>query len=335
MSLGELVTTQPEPGSTGTTSQGTQIIQPMRDLIALALVGANAVLILNGLLHLLFAGWEDETTFFSAANDAIFQFIGIPGIVLPLLAVLLTTVVQPITARAKLVTVIAVAEYVAASAFTVIALLGWMIGGAADDNPFFDPPASFWVTGVLERLVHTALLVFAALVVIKIWRSLFAVPKPPVAVGPHGYAAQQGYPQTGYLQGYPQAYGQTYPGYPPGYGQTQQAAPGGYPMYGQQTVPAQQSYAAAPTPPAEALQSAAPAVPAPQSAPPASAPQSAPPAPGQQSAEATQSYGIPPVPPVVPGQPAPGQQSYWGGERTQLINPSDQQSGDDPTQIHR
>lgn len=311
MSLGEVVTTQPEPGSTGTTSQATQVIQPLRDLLALALVGANAVLILTGVLHLLFAGWEDETTFFGAADEAIFRFIGIPGIVLPLLAVLLTTVVQPITARAKLVTVIAVVEYGTAAAFTVITLLGWMIGGATNDNPFYDPPASFWVTGVLERLVHAALLVVAALVVIKIWRSLFAVPKPPAAVGPQGYAAHPGYPQTGY----PQGYGQTYSGYPQGYGQTQQAAPGGYPTYGQQTAPAQQSYPSAPTQPAEAPQSGVPA----QSVP------------GQQSAETAQGYGVPSAPPAVPGQ-----HSHWGSEHTQMINPSSQQSGgDDPTQIHR
>jgi hypothetical protein len=337
------LTSQPERVPDATPAS--KITGPLRGQAALVLVGANALLLLVGLINLLIPAGEHDS-FASRAGRVFFDFVGVTGIALPLLAVLLATYVQPPVHRARLITQVALVEYAVSAFLGAIALLGWLIGGLADAafrNAF---------TGLLVRGAYLAIFVIGVFLVFKIWRTLYHVPKPkpqPSAYGPNpaGYPQPYGQQQPGYPAGFPPGTGQ-----PTGYGQpTTYGQPAGYgqPGYGQATYPVPGH------PPAPA---SAPAVP--QSAPPV--PQSAPPtatAPAQSDAEPTQV-----IPPAWDGasertqvisQPADGSAERTqvivrgvddAGERTQLINPASQQPsagsrppavdlGDEPTEPHQ
>ncbi|MFD1321599.1 hypothetical protein [Micromonospora sonneratiae] len=297
------MTSQPEPTPTDA-NQASQVTKPLRELAALVLVGANAVMLLVGLIEMMVPDGEWDS-FQGRAGSAFSDFVGILAIGLPLLAVLLATHVQPVVSKAKLVTMIALVEYAVSALFGIIAMFSWVIISLNEGQiriAFF---------GLLSRICFLAIFGIAAFAVFKLFSTLYYVSKPKVQPGMYGQP-QQGYP-AGYPQGYgqPQAYGQ-----PTAYGQPQAYGQPG--MYGQPAAPAQpgayDSQAAAsatqyvPQYPAPGLAPQS-APPAPQSAPPA--PQSAPPAAAPQMPEATQ---------VIP--PSTGEAG--GGERTQYINPSGQ-----------
>jgi hypothetical protein len=324
------VTTQPEAGSNEQTSAN-QITKPWRELIALVLVGANAVLLFVGLIDLL-VPYSANVGFSSRAGGSFFDFVGIEAIVLPLLAVLVATHLKPPVPRAKLVTQVALAEYAVSAVFGVIALLAWLFGSLVDG----EVRAAF--TGLLVRIAYTGIFAAAAFLIYKVWRTLYYVPRPkpqpgvygapagypPAGPGPQGQGPHQGQP------GYGAPYGQ--PGYPP-----PPAYPGAAPGLGGPAAPGQapgatpgQSQPGAFPPPAGPTASAEPAT--------------WPPVPTGGTPQATQTITAPPAPATAPGVDSPTAPINTAeGERTQVINPASQQpsagsapppaatSGDEPT----
>ncbi|GAA1878859.1 hypothetical protein [Asanoa iriomotensis] len=336
------MTTQPEAGSNEQTS-ASQITKPWRELIALVLVGANAVLLFVGLIDLL-VPYSANVGFSSRAGGSFFDFVGIEAIVLPLLAVLLATHFKPPVPRAKLVTQVALAEYAVSAVFGVIALLAWLFGSLVDG----EVRAAF--TGLLVRVAYVGIFAAAGFLIFKIWRTLYYVPRPkpqpgvygapagypPAGPGPMGQGQGQGQPGQ---PGYGAPYGQ--PGYPP-----PPAYPGAAPGLGGPVSPGGQ-------PPAGP--GAAPGQPGafPPGGPTASAePATWPPVPGATgSPQATQTIAAPAAPPA-PTSPATAGDTRLDSptapiptpedERTQVINPASQQpsagsappptaEGDEPT----
>ena len=211
------MTTQPEAGpSEGTPA--TEITKPWRELIALVLVGANAVLLLVGLIDLLIP-YSENIGFSSRAGGSFFDFVGIEAIVLPLLAVLLATHIKPAVPRAKLITQIALVEYAVSAVFGVVALLAWLFGSLVDG----EIRAAF--TGLLVRIAYSGIFAAAGFVIYKVWRTLYYVPRPKPQPGVYGGppGGGPGYPPAGPGHPGPQGptggYGPSSPySQPPGYG---------------------------------------------------------------------------------------------------------------------
>ncbi|MFF5052022.1 hypothetical protein ACFY1S_02395 [Micromonospora sp. NPDC000663] len=307
------MTSPAEPASTDAT-QARQLTRPLRELAALALLGANAVFLFVGLLRLIAP--NDYSDFTDRAGSAFFAFVGIEAVVLPLLAVLLATHISPVLPKAKLITQVALGEYAVSALFGTLTLLVWTVGRLAEAE-VLDA-----LLGVLTRFAWMVIFAVAAWVVFTLWRTLYYVPKPKAQPGVYGQP-QQGWPQQqggwpGQPGGQPQG-GWPAPGQPGGYPQAGQ--PGGYPQgqYGQPSPPFQPTPQSAPPFPQSGP-------PAPQSAPPVNhAPQSAPPAPpfGQPpSADPTQAI---PRQSAEPGAADPTQAiprpADTDGDRTQHINP--------------
>ncbi|MET7803665.1 hypothetical protein [Micromonospora chersina] len=267
--------TSPAEPASGDTTQASQLTKPLRELAALVLLGANAVLLFVGLLRLL-VRLDDYSTFSGRAGSTFFTFVGLESTALPLLAVLLATHVRPVLPKAKLVTQVALIEYAVSAAFGALTFLIWMVGRLADG----DVLDAF--LGLLTRVAWLAVFAIAAFVVFKIWRTLYYVPKPKPQPGVYGQA-QPGWPQ------------QPGPGQPGGY-----PAPGGYPQAGAPQQPGGYPHPGPYGPPQSAppFNTAPPH--APQSSPPFGAPQSSPPFGAPQSGPA---YGGAPHPAPPFGQP--------------------------------
>ncbi|MEU2612790.1 hypothetical protein ABZ570_14595 [Micromonospora sp. NPDC007271] len=310
--------TSPAEPASGDATQASQVTKPLRELAALVLLGANAVLLFVGLLRLL-VPMDAYSTFGLRAGSTFFIFVGVESVVLPVLAVLLATHVRPSVSRAKLITEAALGEYALAALFGALAFLIWLVGRLAEGE-ILDA-----FLGMLTRLAWLAIFGATAFMVYRIWRTLYYVPKPKPQPGVYGQ------PQPGWSQqpgGYP-APGQ--PGAHPG--------PGGYPTPGQYGQPPAAPFNTAPphapqsAPPFGTPQSAAPYG-TPQSAPPFGTPQSAAP---YGTPQPTPSYGAPhPAPPfgqppsadptqAIPRQPAePGQPaSPEDSDRTQRFDRDD------------
>lgn len=298
------MTSPAEPASADAT-QASQVTKPLRELAALVLLGANAVLLFVGLLRLL-VPMDDYSTFSSRAGSTFFAFAGVESAVLPVLAVLLATHVRPALSKAKLIAQVALGEYAFAALFGGLTLLIWLVGrlAAAEVLDAF--------LGLLTRAAWLAIFGAAAFVVFTIWHRLYHVPRPKPQPGVYGQPQpgwpQQpgGYPGPGQPGGYP-APGQPggYPapaqgGYVPG-GQPNQ--PGGHPVPGQYGSP-QSAPPFHTTPPH-----------APQSGPPIGAPHPAPPFGQPPSADPTQAI---PRQPAEFGQPAP-----QDSDRTQRFDRDD------------
>ena len=228
------MSSQPGP-ATNDTPPAVRLTKPLRELAALILVGANALLLFVGLIDLTVPAFRDDT-FSRRAGDAIFDFVGFPAIALPLLAVVLATHIHPALRQAKTITVAAAVEYAVSGVFAVIALLGWLVGGlvAAEFRALF--------TGLLVRVAFLSMFAVAAFAVFRIWRTLYYVPRPKPQPGGFGQPQPYGQPGSPQPGGYPQAYGQ-WPGRPTTYGQPivpgQETVPAGYqPGYGQPGHPA-------------------------------------------------------------------------------------------------
>ncbi|MFR9777360.1 hypothetical protein ACL02O_15050 [Micromonospora sp. MS34] len=300
------MTSPAEPASSDAT-QASQVTKPLRELAALVLLGANAVLLFVGLLRLL-VPMDNYSTFSGRAGSTFFAFIGAEAAVLPVLAVLLATHVRPVLPKAKLITQAALGEYAFAALFGALTLLIWLVGRLAD-AAVLDA-----FLGLLTRLAWLAVFGIAAFVVFKIWRTLYHVPKPTPQPGVYGQP-QPGWPQqSGGYPGQPGGYPAPGPGgYAPG-GQPNQ--PGGYPVPGQYGPPqsAPPFNAAPPHAPQSAPpQSAPPHVP--QSVPPFGTSHPAPPFGQPPSADPTQ---------AIPRQPAEfGQQAPQDSDRTQRFDRDD------------
>ncbi|MET8308304.1 hypothetical protein [Micromonospora sp. NPDC005173] len=314
------MTSPAEPASTDAT-QARQLTKPLRELGALALLGANAVFLFVGLLRLLIP--SDFSSFTDRAGSASFTFIGFEAAVVPLLAVLLATHISPVLPKAKLITQVALGEYAFSALLGTLTMLIWMVGRLAEAE-VLDV-----LLGVLTRFAWLMIFAVAAWVVYTIWRKLYYVPRPKPQPGVYGQP-QPGQPQPGWPQqqgGWP-APGQ--PGGQPAGGWQAPGQPGGYPpaqypgQYGQPSPPFQPAPQSAPPFPQSAPpfpQSAPPANPVPQSAPPMPA---APPFGQPPSADPTQ---------AIPRQSVDATEAIVlpGGvdsDRTQRINP-----GEHPEQL--
>ncbi|MET8250050.1 hypothetical protein [Micromonospora sp. NPDC005197] len=324
------MTSPAEPASADAT-QARQLTKPLRELGALALLGANAVFLFVGLLRLLTP--NDYRGFTDRAGDQFFSFIGVESVALPLLAVLLATHVAPVLPKAKLITQVALGEYAVSAVLGTLTMLIWTVGRLAEAE-ILDA-----LLGLLARFAWLVIFAVAAWVVFTIWRAFYYVPKPKPQPGVYGQPQpgwpqqQGGWPAPGQPGGQPQG-GWPAPGQPGGYPQAGQQ--GGYPpaqfpgQYGQPSPPFQAPQSAPPhpqsAPPFQAAPQSAP--PFPQSAPPANpAPQSAPPAPpfGQPpSADPTQTIPRQSAEPASadPTQAIP-RPAGPDADRTQHINPGE------------
>jgi hypothetical protein len=268
------VTSPAEPASSDAT-QARQLTKPLRELAALALLGANAVFLFVGLLR--FIAPNDYSSFTGRAGSSFYAFIGVEAVGLPLLAVLLATHISPVLPKAKLITQAALIEYAVSALFGTLTMLIWTVGRLAEAE-VLDA-----LLGVLTRFAWMVIFAIAAWVVYTVWRAHYYVPRPKPQPGVYGQP-QPGQPHPGWPQqpgGWPAP---SQPGGQPQGGWPAPGQPGGYPQAGQYGQP---------SPPFQAPQSAPPSQAAPQSAPPF--PQSAPPFP--QSA--------PPVNPAPPSPAAP------------------------------
>ena len=278
------MTSQPESRSV------LQLLRPLRDIAAWALVGVPAVLLFVSVLDLIPFG--DGDTFLTRTTGSFYDFVNLPTIFLPLAAVLLALLVEPRHPKAKLITIIALAEYAAAAFFGVI--FGFLVGLVRI--------AGFSVQTALQELLARAawlgLLAVAGYAMYGIWRGLFYVAKPKAPPGVYGQP-QYGVPGT--FPGQP-GYGQPPQPGQPGYGQPQPGQPG----YGQ-PQPGQPGYGQPPQP--GTFHPGQPTVPHPgqpytgQPGQPAQAQPGQPPSWNQQAP----TYGQPPVGQQPPawGQPAP------------------------------
>ncbi|WP_406077331.1 hypothetical protein [Micromonospora sp. NBC_00858] len=309
------MTSPAEPASTDAT-QARQLTKPLRELGALALLGANAVFLFVGLLRLLIP--SDFSDFSDRSGSASYTFIGFEAVVLPLLAVLLATHISPVLPKAKLITQVALGEYAFSALLGTLTMLIWTVGRLAEAE-VLDA-----LLGVLTRFAWLMIFAVAAWVVYTIWRKLYYVPRPKPQPGVYGQP-QPGQPQPGWPQqqgGWP-APGQ--PGGQPAGGWPAPGQPGGYPpaqypgQYGQPSPPFQPAPQSAPPFPQSAPpfpQSAPPANPAPQSAPPMPA---APPFGQPPSADPTQ---------AIPRQSADATEAIVlpadvDSDHTQRINPGE------------
>lgn len=232
------MTSQPEPVPRDATPAN-QITNPLREIAALVLLAANALLLFVGLMQLA-VPYSTGDSFGRRADEAFVNLVGLAAVALPVLAVLLATHVHPPVRRAKLITLIALGEYAVSAVLAVVAFLGWLVGGLGD--------AAFRsaFTGLLTRVAYLAIFAIAAFVVFKVWRALYYRPRRiarPGAYGQPGVYGQPANPQSAFPPGYPPppAYDPNAgvaatpgPGPAPGYGPTS-----GQPGYEQRPVPAQ------------------------------------------------------------------------------------------------
>lgn len=235
-------TTQPAPHAApvapaGNGKDAVAITAPFREVAALILVGAAAVIIFVAFLNFLF-GLDN---FGLQAQGDFASLVNLETIVLPLGAVLLATHVKPVVHRARLITLVSLIEYGVAALFGVICLFAAFIHEMSGGGPFNTGGsirAGFF--NLLDNLVMLGLLAFAGFLVLRIWQGVFNTPRP---VAPQGYGYGAGYGAPGYPQP-PAGYGA--PGYPPppaGYG-----APGYPQQYGQPGYPPPAPPAAPPPP---------------------------------------------------------------------------------------
>ncbi|MEO3775247.1 hypothetical protein ABGB16_00040 [Micromonospora sp. B11E3] len=295
-----------------------QLTGPLRELIALVLLGANAVLLFTGLIRLLAP--TEYSSFDGRAAITFSTFAGIEASVLPVLAVLLVTHLAPVTPRAKLITQVALGEYAFGALFGGLTFLVSTVGRLADGEVL----DAF--LGLLTRLAMLAIFAAAGFVVFKVWSTLYHTPKPKPQPGVYGQP-QPGWPQQ--QAGQPGQQGGWPAGQPAGWSVPPQ--PGGYPVVGR-PGPAAGQYGqpnVASAPPYPVAPQSAPPSPAPQSVPPFVPAQPAPPFGQPPSAEPTQAI---PRQFGEPGQfPEPGRgagQQADDSDRTQRFN------RDDPNQPH-
>ncbi len=167
---------------------GRAVTEPMRQLVATALLAGNGVFLFLGISDLLFVvtGWAGQ---FGVRSAATFDsFAGPVAIALPLLAALLATHVAPALPHARIILLAALAEYGVSALFGVITYLGAFAEGLFSVRATFD--------GLLGRAVWHAFLTIAVTAVYRIYRAMF--PPPPKATYSYG----------------PTVYGRPYPGQP-------------------------------------------------------------------------------------------------------------------------
>lgn len=296
------MTSPVEPASTEPTP-ARQLTQPLREPVALVLLGANSLLLFVGLLRLL----TSATSAAGRAGSAAITFTSIEVIVLPLLAVLLATHLHPVLPRAKLITQVALGQYAFSAFFGTLTFLIWSV------DRLVSAVLLEAFLGFLSQLAGLGLLLVAGFMVYRIWRRLYYVPKPKPQPGVYG-APQPGWPapppggQPGGQPGWPgqgagwPGPGAGWPGAGQGSGWSGGGQGAGWPGPGQGAgwpAPPQ------PAPPQPGVVYGQPAAPQAGTSPPFGQP---------PSAEPNQAI---PRQPVEPPAPSPDE------DRTRRINPSD------------
>ena len=152
---------------------GRQFTEPMREMVALALLAGNAVFLFLGFAGLVFVldGWAIG---FGARSVAQFPvFVGPLSLGLPMLAVLLATHVTPVLGRYRLILTAAAIEYAVSAVFG----LATFLGAFADDLP----AARATLEGLLYRGVWLGFLALAVLVLARLYVGL--IPGPALVLG--------------------------------------------------------------------------------------------------------------------------------------------------------
>lgn len=286
------MTTQPENPATEE-KRASEFTKPVRDLLAFVLLGANAVLLFFAVVDLLIPYDFDPRGFTGRADAQFGSFAGFVPVVFPLVAVLITTHIAPASARSRLITLAALIEYAVSALFGVVCMFAAFVG-TVESGTFSSVRAGF--ENFLRQLVQLAVLAAVGYLLARVWKGMYAVPRP---VTPQGYG--QPYAPAGYGQ----------PGAPAGYGQP--LTPGAYPTpgHGVSTQAYGQPYPGYGYP-----------VPSPSGFPPPGTPSS-----GPLHAETTSLPTIPPAP-AAPGSPAGGQPEQHPGDQ-----PGREQSGGDQRPI--
>src|SRR3954454_20009438 len=160
-----------------------QVIRPLRDLTAYALVAAPALWLFVAVIRLIPSGVGQD--FLTRVQNSFYSFVNIEMLVLPLAAVLLATMVQPAHKHAKLITVAALVEYAVAAFFAVVfgflialvKIAGWSIRVAFEE--------------FLVRVAWLAVFALAAYAVFLIWRTLYYTARPKPQPGMYGQPPRQ------------------------------------------------------------------------------------------------------------------------------------------------
>ncbi len=106
-----MTTSHSEPAPTEA-APANPITPALRDLVALVLLGANAVLLLVAFVRLFadFGPYSEYSTWTNRAGGTLGAVTGLWALALPLVAVLITVYLAPRTPQAKLITLAALAE---------------------------------------------------------------------------------------------------------------------------------------------------------------------------------------------------------------------------------
>ncbi|WP_430783239.1 hypothetical protein [Actinoplanes sp. G11-F43] len=195
------MTTPPQPEPAAAKPIG-HFLRPLRDLAVYALAGAPAVFLFAAVIDLMGRDFATQTRY------GFGSFVNLETVLFPIAAVLLAHWVLPRHPKARLVTLVALAEYAVASFFGVIFGLLFGVSGLAAQN------AALAFTALLTRVAWLAVLAVPAYAVVQIYLGLYAVPKPKPQPGVYGQP--YGQPQYGTV---PPGYAQFQPGAAPGSGQ--------------------------------------------------------------------------------------------------------------------
>ncbi|MGI5180919.1 hypothetical protein ACQEVZ_31875 [Dactylosporangium sp. CA-152071] len=234
---------------------------PFRELAAFVLLGATAAFLLAGFISLL---TSLDGNFLLSAGGTFGTFVNLQTILLPILAVLVATHVDPVVPKAKVIVLVGLVEYGIVALFGLILLLASLIGDMDSESGL---RATSALTIFLTRLGGLALLGLVLFLVIRVYLGAYAPPKPPPGVYgqpayPYGQQPGYQYPQQQY--GYQQQTGsvpqQPYQQQPAQHQQPTGSWTNPATTGSGQVVPAAQPYAAQPGAYPAAQASGAPAV---------------------------------------------------------------------------
>ncbi|GAA3289285.1 hypothetical protein Dvina_48725 [Dactylosporangium vinaceum] len=164
------------------------LLEPYRELAAFGLLGAVGLILLAGLVRLLTGLFN---SFLATATASFGNVIGFEVVLLPIVAVVLVLLLDPVTPRAKAVVLIAMIEYAIAAIIGLVLLLGGLIGDFKDDAP-----VGWALGGFLEHLAALGLIGLGLFLTARVYLGAYSAPKPVGApYGQPGYPYQQGYTQ--------------------------------------------------------------------------------------------------------------------------------------------
>ncbi|WP_051366736.1 hypothetical protein [Hamadaea tsunoensis] len=162
-------------------SSPSDAVKGLRPLFAWALLAYTALR-----LFFSFLSWIVNSDYGSfAARSANAGFVGLYTIVLPLVAVLIATQIQPALRGAKLIAMVALGEYAFALLFGALTFLISLLWGPGGSN--FAAKAVNYLSHVVLGALELGLMLLAAFAVLRVFTSLggqlpkfqSGTPKPP------------------------------------------------------------------------------------------------------------------------------------------------------------